>query len=77
MIKINNLTPYQVEMLDHMWSLDTMEEYLDWYNLLDKEDQNLAEALQKMIILATVDEMVEQTNYNEAKDVLKKFALQR
>lgn len=77
MIEINNLTPYQVEMLDHMWSLDTMEEYLDWYNLLDKEDQNLAEALQKMIILATVDEMVEQTNYNEAKDVLKKFALQR
>ena len=77
MIEINNLTPYQVEMLDHMWSLDSMEEYLDWYNLLDKEDQNLAEALQKMIILATVDEMVEQTNYNEAKDVLKQFALQR
>jgi uncharacterized protein YukE len=77
MIEINNLTPYQVEMLDHMWSLDSMEEYLDWFNLLDKEDQNLAEALQKMIILATIDEMIEETNYNEAKDVLKKFALQR
>jgi predicted component of viral defense system (DUF524 family) len=77
MIEINNLTPYQVEMLDHMWSLDTMEEYFDWYNLLDEEDQKLAESLQHMVILATVDEMIEQTNYKDANNVLKKFALQR
>lgn len=76
MIKINNLTPYQVEMLDHMWSLDTEEEYFQWYDLLDEEDQKLADSLQKMILLATVDEMVEQTKFKDAKQVLKKFALQ-
>ncbi len=75
MIQINNLTPYQVEMLDHMWSLDTEEEYFEWYNLLDEEDQKLADALQQMVILATVDEMVEQTQFKDAKEALKKFAL--
>lgn len=75
MIRIENLTEYQVEMLDHMWSLDTEEEFFDWYNLLDGEDQKLADSLQQMIILATFDEMVEATQFKDAKDVLKKFAL--
>lgn len=75
MIQINNLTPYQVEMLDHMWSLETMQEYFDWYNLLDGEDQKLADSLQQMVILATVDEMVEETQFKDAKEALKKFAL--
>ncbi len=77
MIQINNLTPYQVEMLDHMWSLDTEEEFFEWYNLLDEEDQKLADSLQQMIILATVDQVVEETKYKDAKKALKKFALQR
>ncbi len=77
MIQINNLTPYQVEMLDHMWSLDTEEEFFEWYNLLDDEDQKLADSLQQMIILATVDQVVEETKYKDAKEALKKFALQR
>ena len=77
MIQINNLTPYQVEMLDHMWSLDTMEEFDDWYELLDEEDRQLADSLQTMVILATVDEMIDETNYKDAKEALKKFALQR
>jgi predicted component of viral defense system (DUF524 family) len=77
MIQINNLTPYQVEMLDHMWSLDTEEEYFQWYDLLDEEDQKLADSLQQMVILATVDEMIDETNYKDAKEALKKFALQR
>ena len=77
MIEINNLTPYQVEMLDHMWSLDTEEEFFEWYNLLDEEDQRLADYLQEMVILAHAEETIEETNYKDAKQVLKKFALQR
>lgn len=75
MIRIENLTEYQVEMLDHMWSLDTEEEFFDWYNLLEEEDQKLADSLQQMIILASFDEMVEATQFKDAKEVLKKFAL--
>ena len=74
MIQINeHLTEYQVEMLDHMWSLDSLEEYEEWYDLLDEEDQQLADTLQQMIILAEMDNVM--GNCNDAKEVLKKFAL--
>lgn len=73
MIQIHNLTEYQVEMLDHMWSLETIEEYEEWYDLLDEEDQILAESLQEMIILAEMDNLMDDCK--DAKEVLKKFAL--
>jgi uncharacterized protein YukE len=73
MIQINNLTEYQVEMLDHMWSLDSVEEFEEWYNLLDDEDQQLADSLQQMIILAEMDDLI--GDFKDAKEVLKKFAL--
>jgi hypothetical protein len=72
-ITIDNLTEYQVEMLDHMWSLDSMEEYEEWYNLLDDEDQQLADSLQQMIILAEMDNLLDDCK--DAKQLLKKFAL--
>ena len=73
MIQIHNLTEYQVEMLDHMWSLETLEEYEEWYNLLDEEDQQLADSLQQMIILAEMDNLM--GDCKDAKEALKKFAL--
>jgi uncharacterized protein YukE len=73
MIQIEHLTEYQVEMLDHMWSLDSLEEYEEWYDLLDEEDQQLADTLQQMIILAEMDNVM--GNCNDAKQLLKKFAL--
>lgn len=73
MIQISNLTEYQVEMLDHMWSLDTEEEYFEWWNLLEDSDQRLADSLQQMIILAEIDNMMD--NCKDAKQLLKKFAL--
>jgi hypothetical protein len=73
MIQIEHLTEYQVEMLDHMWSLDSLEEYEEWYDLLDEEDQQLADTLQQMIILAEMDNVM--GNCNAAKEALKKFAL--
>jgi hypothetical protein len=75
MIQIHNLTEYQVEMLDHMWTMDSMEEYDDWFALLDEEDQLLALSLQKLIILEEMEELL--GNYKDANDVLKKFALQK
>ena len=76
-IEINNLTAEQVEMLDIMWSFDSAEEYLDWYHLLDAEDQEQADVLQHMIILETMDEMLEEVsdNYTDVKSYLKKFQL--
>jgi uncharacterized protein YukE len=73
MIQIENLTEYQVEMLDHMWSLDSLEEYEEWYDLLDEEDKQLADSLQQMIILAEMDDLM--GDCKDAKEALKKFAL--
>jgi hypothetical protein len=76
-IEIKNLTPEQVEMLDAMWACESSEEYLDWYNLLDAEDQHMADVLQRMIILETMDEMLEEVSdgYTDVKSYLKKFQL--
>jgi len=76
-IEIKNLTAEQVEMLDAMWSFDSAEEYLEWYHLLDAEDQEQADVLQHMIILETMDEMLEEVsdNYTDVKSYLKKFQL--
>ena len=73
MIQIENLTEYQVEMLDHMWTLDSLEEFEEWYDLLDEEDQQLADSLQQMIILAEMDNLM--GDCKDAKQLLKKFAL--
>ena len=76
-IEIKNLTPEQVEMLDAMWACESVEEYLNWYHLLDAEDQDMADVLQRMIILETMDEMLEEVsdNYTDVKSYLKKFML--
>jgi hypothetical protein len=73
MIQIENLTKYQVEMLDHMWSLDSYEEYQEWMDLLDDEDRVLAESLSQMVILAEVDQLIDDCQ--EAKNVLQKYTL--
>lgn len=73
MIQIENLTQEQVDMLDIMWSLDTEEEYFEWYNLLDEADQKMADSLVSMVILEEIDQVL--GNCDAAKEVLKKFAL--
>jgi hypothetical protein len=74
MIQIENLTPEQVEMLDIMWSLESYEEYCDYLDTLNSEDRQMAESLAEMVILAEMDNLIGQCV--EAKDYLKKFALQ-
>jgi uncharacterized protein YukE len=76
-IKIENLTPEQVEMLDAMWACESSEEYLDWYNLLDAKDQDMADVLQRLIILETMEEMLEEVSddYMDVRAYLKKFQL--
>ena len=76
-IEIKNLTAEQVEMLDAMWACESAEEYLEWYHLLDAQDQEMADVLQRMIILETMDGMLEEVSdgYAEVRDYLKKFQL--
>lgn len=75
MAAINNLTVEQVEMLDMMWSLDTQEEYFEWYYTLSEADQEMADLLQRMVIISELDELAVLGDMQEAKDVLSKFVL--
>ena len=72
-IHIDNLTQAQVDMLDHMWSLETEQDYFDWYELLDVKDQHSADVLQRLIILESMEENL--GNQAEARAVLQRFRL--
>ena len=74
MIQIEGLTQYQVEMLDHMWSLKTQEEYEDWLSLLCEEDLLIARSLSILIALECLDKELDP-NRTLAKELLSKFAL--
>ena len=75
MIEINGLTQEQVEMLDVMWELDSEQEYLQWYELLDSRDQEMADLLMRMIILAEIDNIADEASERATKELLKKFVL--
>lgn len=75
-IKLSGLTYEQVEMLDTMWSLDTIDEFFNWYENLDKDDQNTVDTLQRLIILEVADAEWENTKrFPQAKAILKQFML--
>ena len=72
-IKIHGVSKRQKRMLNIMWNLDSEEDYFEWYNSLDENLQKEAELLQRMIIMAELDNEVSDTT--DAKELLKKFAL--
>ena len=72
-ITINGITKRQKRMLNIMWNLDSEEDYFEWYNSLDEELQKEAELLQRLVIMAELDNEVRDTT--DAKELLKKFAL--
>jgi hypothetical protein len=72
MITIGGITRRQKRMLNIMWNLDTEEDFFEWYNSLDKELQDEADLLQRMVILESFEE--DLGDCKEAKDFLAKFA---
>ena len=75
MIQINGLTPYQVSLLDEMWACDTWQDFEEFMEALDPEDRAEALRLQRMILLAEMDELVAKSPLKEANEVLDKFRL--
>ena len=74
-MQINNLTQEQVEMLDFMWyELDTEEDYLNWYECLDSEQQAMADNLQRLVIIESIDEeMANMTRFPDAEKIIQKL----
>ena len=78
-MQIKNLTQEQVEMLDFMWNeLDSEQEFLEWYDALDTRQQRMADVLQRLVILETIDNdmlLENNTSFAEANAVIDRFRL--
>ena len=78
-MQIEHLTAEQCEMLDYMWNeLDSEQEFIDWYDALDERQQRMADILQRMVILESLDEEMLQnsnTDLTLANSVLDRFRL--
>ena len=72
-IKIHGVSKRQKRMLNIMWNLDSEDDYFEWYNSLDEHLQKEAELLQRLIIMAELDNATLDTA--DAKELLKQFAL--
>jgi len=60
-----------------MWSFESAEEYVEWYELLDDEDKRQADVLQRIIIQESMEEMLGEISnqYADIRAYLKKFQL--
>lgn len=75
MIQINGLTVYQVALLDEMWACDSYKEYQEFLDQLSPEDRVECINLERMVLLAEMDELVAKMPLTEANKVLDKFRL--
>jgi hypothetical protein len=74
MIEIDGLQPYQVKLLDLMWSINSDEEYENFKSSLSEDMMNEVDTLEQLLIFATIDDEVTD-NFDLAKEALSKFAL--
>lgn len=74
-IRIEHLSPRQVEMLEIMWDLEHYEDVEAWQATLDPEERDMSETLIKMILLEMVDNLLEVDDIGQAQEYLKRFRL--
>ena len=69
-MKLEGLTEHQVELLDTMWAIEEFTELEQWMDTLSKADRFEAESLQRLVVLETFEELLEQNKYPEANIVI-------
>lgn len=76
-LTIDGLTLEQVDMLDKMWSLDSEEEFIEWYSQeLDDKERFMCDQLMRLIIIEKFDQEInKEKDFPDAKKVLSKFRL--
>lgn len=73
MIKIDNLTQSQCDMLDVIWNCVTQDDFLSWYENLDDQDQVQADTLMRLLSYETID--LDVKSFDTANQLLKQFQL--
>ena len=75
---IDNITADQKHILDILWQIDTEEECKRWLNSLPKSKRQTAFTLMEMIMLADIDEEIEEMEdefYPEAVFALQQMGI--
>ena len=73
-ININGLTPEEVQMLDMMWSIESVEDMEDWVASLTREERLMVYRL-RMLLIAEIIDYDNVQDLSQARDYLKKFQL--
>ena len=69
-MRLEGLTQHQVELLDEMWEIEEYTDLEQWMDSLSPEDRREAEALQRLVVLETFEELLDKGNYPDARRVL-------
>jgi hypothetical protein len=73
-IRIENLSAEQHQMLDQIWSFNSQEEYLDWYGELDEPDRMQALVLMRLMAYEVLERRVGEYR-DQACELLTQFRL--
>jgi len=74
-MKLEGLTERQVELLDTMWAIEEYDELEAWMQTLSKAERFEAENLQRLVVLESFEELMEESKYPEANMVIDQFRL--
>lgn len=73
-ITLTNLTPHQVNLLDHMWNLESMQEVEEWQATLSATDRVMSDTLMRMVVQEVVEDLVVE-DLSLAREYLTRFRL--
>jgi hypothetical protein len=55
-MKIEGLTPLQHEILERIWSMDSKEQVMAWFETLPRNLRQTAHAMLMMVVIEMIDE---------------------
>ena len=56
MIRIEGLTPLQIEVLERIWSMDSQAEVMTWFDTLPRNLRQTAHAMLMLVVIEMIDE---------------------
>lgn len=72
MINITGLSAKQKALCDQLWSLNTIEDVLEWISGLDQQHRTDAQSMMELIMLGQIDEL-RLDDCSEARAVISRI----
>ena len=69
MLSIPNLSPLQRAIADMLWSLNTPEEIVEWFNTLPKNIVPIAHGVMSMMVYEQIDQTPIE-DFSDAQEVI-------